>query len=47
MKFSLMSQAREAAKGTIGQRHYDVQIIGGIALQRYDSRNELEGKTLV
>ena len=25
---------REAAKRTLGQRHYDVQIIGGIALHR-------------
>ena len=24
---------REAAKRTLGQRHYDVQMIGGIALQ--------------
>src|SRR3990170_6742687 len=25
---------REAAKRTLGQRHYDVQLIGGIALHR-------------
>lgn len=25
---------REAAKRTLGQRHYDVQMIGGIALHR-------------
>src|SRR5512142_175872 len=25
---------REAAKRTIGQRHYDVQLIGGVALHR-------------
>ena len=40
---------REAAKRTIGQRHYDVQMIGGIALQR-GSIAEMrtgEGKTLV
>ena len=40
---------REAAKRTIGQRHYDVQLIGGIALHR-GSIAEMrtgEGKTLV
>src|SRR5512138_60355 len=40
---------REAAKRTIGQRHYDVQMIGGIALHR-GSIAEMrtgEGKTLV
>lgn len=40
---------REASKRTIGQRHYDVQLIGGIALHR-GSIAEMrtgEGKTLV
>ncbi len=40
---------REASKRTIGQRHYDVQMIGGIALHR-GSIAEMrtgEGKTLV
>src|SRR5687767_8369770 len=40
---------REAAKRTIGQRHYDVQLIGGVALLR-GSIAEMrtgEGKTLV
>jgi len=40
---------RESAKRTIGQRHYDVQLIGGVALHR-GSIAEMrtgEGKTLV
>ena len=40
---------REAAKRTLGQRHYDVQLIGGIILHR-GSIAEMktgEGKTLV
>src|SRR6185503_16707660 len=40
---------REASKRTIGQRHYDVQLIGGVALHR-GSIAEMrtgEGKTLV
>jgi len=40
---------REAAKRTLGQRHYDVQLIGGIVLHR-GSIAEMktgEGKTLV
>ena len=40
---------REAAKRTLGQRHYDVQLIGGIVLHR-GSISEMktgEGKTLV
>src|SRR5215208_2910765 len=40
---------REASKRTIGQRHYDVQMIGGVALHR-GSIAEMrtgEGKTLV
>jgi preprotein translocase subunit SecA len=40
---------REAAKRTIGQRHYDVQLIGGVTLHR-GSIAEMrtgEGKTLV
>ena len=30
---------REAAKRTLGQRHYDVQIMGGAALHRDDRRH--------
>ena len=40
---------REAAKRTLGQRHYDVQIIGGVVLHQ-GSIAEMktgEGKTLV
>jgi len=32
---------REAAKRTLGQRHYDVQLIGGIALQLRDACQRL------
>jgi preprotein translocase subunit SecA len=40
---------REAAKRTLGQRHYDVQIVGGIALHRGNiaEMKTGEGKTLV
>ena len=40
---------REAAKRTLGQRHYDVQIIGGIILHqgRISEMKTGEGKTLV
>lgn len=40
---------REAAKRTLGQRHYDVQLIGGIALHRgmIAEMKTGEGKTLV
>jgi len=40
---------REAAKRTLGQRHYDVQLIGGIALHRgtITEMKTGEGKTLV
>ena len=40
---------REAGKRTLGQRHYDVQLIGGIALHRGDiaEMRTGEGKTLV
>ncbi len=40
---------REAAKRTIGQRHYDVQMIGGIVLHRGEiaEMRTGEGKTLV
>src|SRR4030095_375484 len=40
---------REAAKRTLGQRHYDVQMIGGIALHRGEiaEMRTGEGKTLV
>lgn len=39
---------REAAKRTLGQRHFDVQLIGGIALHRGDiaEMKTGEGKTL-
>jgi len=43
------ASVREAAKRTIGQRHYDVQLIGGMVLH-YGSIAEMrtgEGKTLV
>jgi preprotein translocase subunit SecA len=40
---------REAAKRTLGQRHYDVQLIGGIALHqgKIAEMRTGEGKTLV
>src|SRR3990170_3419687 len=40
---------REAAKRTIGQRHFDVQIMGGIALHegKIAEMRTGEGKTLV
>ena len=40
---------REATKRTLGQRHYDVQLIGGIALHRGNiaEMRTGEGKTLV
>jgi preprotein translocase subunit SecA len=40
---------REAAKRTLGQRHYDVQLLGGIALHRgaIAEMKTGEGKTLV
>ncbi|MSV91824.1 MAG: preprotein translocase subunit SecA, partial [Actinobacteria bacterium] len=40
---------REAAKRTLGQRHYDVQIMGGTALHRGNiaEMRTGEGKTLV
>lgn len=40
---------REAGKRTLGQRHYDVQLIGGIALHRGEiaEMRTGEGKTLV
>ncbi len=40
---------REAAKRTLGQRHYDVQVIGGVVLHRGDiaEMKTGEGKTLV
>jgi preprotein translocase subunit SecA len=41
--------AREAAKRTLGQRHYDVQLLGGIALHQGNISEMMtgEGKTLV
>ncbi len=43
------SNVREAAKRSLGQRHYDVQIIGGIVLHRgmIAEMKTGEGKTLV
>ncbi len=43
------SAAREAAKRTIGQRHYDVQLLGGIVLHNgaVAEMKTGEGKTLV
>ena len=40
---------REAAKRTLGQRHFDVQILGGIILHRgkVSEMRTGEGKTLV
>src|SRR5438094_8581346 len=40
---------REGARRTLGQRHYDVQLIGGIALHRGEiaEMRTGEGKTLV
>src|SRR6476659_3478612 len=40
---------REAARRTLGQRHYDVQMVGGIALHRGEiaEMKTCEGKTLV
>lgn len=40
---------REAAKRTLGQRHYDVQLLGGISLHRGEiaEMRTGEGKTLV
>lgn len=40
---------REASKRTLGQRHYDVQLIGGVALHRgtISEMKTGEGKTLV
>ena len=40
---------REAAKRTLGQRHYDVQLVGGIALHKgmISEMKTGEGKTLV
>ena len=43
------AHVREAAKRTIGQRHYDVQLIGGVALHqgKIAEMQTGEGKTLV
>jgi preprotein translocase subunit SecA len=40
---------REAAKRALGQRHYDVQVMGGVVLHRGDiaEMKTGEGKTLV
>ena len=43
------ASVREAAKRTLGQRHYDVQLMGGIVLHRgaIAEMKTGEGKTLV
>ena len=43
------ANVREAAKRTIGQRHFDVQLMGGMALNdgRISEMKTGEGKTLV
>lgn len=43
------ANVREAAKRTIGQRHYDVQLIGGMVLHqgKIAEMKTGEGKTLV
>ncbi len=43
------ASVREAAKRSLGQRHYDVQLVGGIALHRGNiaEMKTGEGKTLV
>jgi preprotein translocase subunit SecA len=48
-KVEAFAAVREAAKRTIGMRHYDVQLIGGIVLHRGDiaEMKTGEGKTLV
>src|SRR6476469_9217456 len=45
----VFATVREAAIRTLGQRHYDVQLIGGIALHRGEiaEMKTGEGKTLV
>ena len=36
--------AREAAKRTIGQRHYDVQLLGGLMLPSRKNRGNADGE---
>ena len=47
--FMIFALVREAAKRTLGQRHYDVQIVGGLALLdgNIAEMKTGEGKTLV
>lgn len=47
--YEAFAVVREAAKRTIGQRHYDVQLIGGLILHRamITEMRTGEGKTLV
>ncbi len=47
--YEAFAVVREAAKRSLGQRHYDVQIIGGLILHRGDitEMRTGEGKTLV
>ncbi len=46
---SAFATVREAAKRTLGQRHYDVQLVGGMVLHdgRIAEMKTGEGKTLV
>ena len=47
--YEAFAVVREAAKRSIGQRHYDVQLIGGLILHRgmITEMRTGEGKTLV
>ncbi len=47
--YEAFAVVREAAKRTLGQRHYDVQLIGGVALHQglISEMRTGEGKTLV
>jgi preprotein translocase subunit SecA len=49
MMHEAFAVVREAAKRTLGQRHYDVQLIGGVALHegKIAEMKTGEGKTLV
>jgi preprotein translocase subunit SecA len=49
LMYEAFAVTREAAKRTLGQRHYDVQLIGGIVLHEGDisEMKTGEGKTLV
>ncbi len=49
IRYEAFAVVREAAKRTLGQRHYDVQLIGGIVLDegKIAEMRTGEGKTLV